>query len=81
MKVRVQFFSRLLDVAGASLLERELPPGATLGDLLQDLGRDFPRLGDWDSCLLLAVGVEFATRDQPLREGDLVSLMPPVQGG
>ncbi|HMJ66207.1 MAG TPA: MoaD/ThiS family protein [Candidatus Binatia bacterium] len=31
--------------------------------------------------MLVGVGLEYAARDYQLREGDQVSLFPPVQGG
>ncbi len=31
--------------------------------------------------LLLAVGLDFASRDQELHEGESLAVMPPVQGG
>ena len=81
MTVEVQFFSRLRDLAGASRLERSVPAGETVGGLLLALYEDFPRLRAWDAHLLLAVGLEFAERGQTLQAGDVVSIMPPVQGG
>ena len=80
MKIEVQFFSRLRDLAGAPR-ELDLPAGATVADLLARLYADHPRMRDWDKTLLVAVGLEFADRTQTLREGDSVSVMPPVQGG
>jgi molybdopterin converting factor small subunit len=35
----------------------------------------------WNKYLLIAVGTEYVSRDYRLRPNDLVSLMPPVQGG
>ncbi len=81
MTVEVQFFSRLRDLVGASRLQRNVPEGETVGGLLATLYGEFPPLRGWDAHLLLAVGLEFADRGQPLRDGDTVSVMPPVQGG
>ena len=58
MKIEVQLFSRLRDLAGSSRLALELPVGATVADALEYVGRE-----------------------QVLREGDSLSIMPPVQGG
>jgi molybdopterin converting factor small subunit len=41
----------------------------------------FPKLGAMKKSTLLAVGVEYQSRDYVLKEGDEVSLFPPVQGG
>ncbi len=81
MKIEVQFFSRLRDLAGTSRLDFVLPPASTLADLLARLYADHPPLAAWDASLLLAVGLEFARRDHVLHDGDEVSIMPPVQGG
>jgi MoaD family protein len=81
MKIEVQFFSRLRDVVGESRLERNAPDGQTVGGLLESLYAAYPGLREWDAHILTAVGLEYAGRNQPLREGDSVSIMPPVQGG
>ena len=81
MKVEVQLFSRLRDIVGGSKLEVNLVEGVTLGGLLARLYADHPEMSRWDKHLLLAVGLDYVERGQALREGDVVSIMPPVQGG
>ena len=81
MKVEVQFYSRLRDIVDQASQTREVAAGATVGDLLATLYREYPRLAEWDSHLLLAVGLDYVKRDQLLQECDEVSVMPPVQGG
>lgn len=81
MKIEVQFFSRLRDVIGGSKLELDLPEGQTLDDLLARLYTEYPEMLRWDAHLLTAVGLDYAERGQALRGGDVVSIMPPVQGG
>jgi molybdopterin converting factor small subunit len=81
MTVRLQFFSRLKEVAGSAHRELELPDGATVADLLTKLYALTPELRSFDSSLLIGAGVEFVGRDYKLREGEEISLMPPVQGG
>jgi molybdopterin converting factor small subunit len=58
-----------------------LPADATLTDLLAHLYVSYPKLEGWDTHLLLAVGLEYAERTQKLHAQDVVSVMPPVQGG
>ena len=53
----------------------------TLAELLDELGAQFPRLGSMRKSILVAVGVEYQTRDYLLKDGDELSLFPPVQGG
>ena len=81
MTVEVQFFSRLRDLVGTAHLQRTVSEDETVGGLLSALYGEFPPLRVWDAHLLLAVGLEFAERGQALNEGDVVSVMPPVQGG
>jgi len=81
MKVHVQFFSRLRDLAGTSETEIELPDGSTPTDLLELLYLRTPALRDWNKSILVAAGVEFVGRDYVLQPGDQISIMPPVQGG
>ncbi|HEV2806253.1 MAG TPA: MoaD/ThiS family protein [Chthoniobacterales bacterium] len=81
MKVQVQFFSRLRDLAGQSEIEMEVPEGTTTADLLGQLYTRTPALRDWDKSILVASGVEFVGRDYVLKSDDQLSVMPPVQGG
>lgn len=81
MKIEVQLFSRLRDLAGGARLALELPADATVGDALAHVYADHPALRDWDRHVLLAVGLEYVGREQVLRAGDTLSIMPPVQGG
>jgi molybdopterin converting factor small subunit len=81
MKVRVQFFSHLKDLASQSELEMDLGESAKVSDLLGELYTRFPQLRAWDSSILIGAGVEFVERDHLLRPDEEIAIMPPVQGG
>jgi molybdopterin converting factor small subunit len=81
VKVHVQFFSRLRDLAGTSAMDLELVDQTTAADLLQSLYATIPALRDWDKSILVASGVEFVGRDYVVKPNDEISIMPPVQGG
>jgi molybdopterin converting factor small subunit len=81
MKVRVQFFSRLRDLAGTPAMDVEVPARTTAADLLEILYAKAPALREWDKSILVASGVEFVQRDYLVKSGDQISVMPPVQGG
>jgi molybdopterin converting factor small subunit len=81
VKVRVQFFSRLRDVAGVSEMELEVSEPTTAAGLLETIYSRTPALREWDKSILMASGVEFVGRDYVLEPGDEISIMPPVQGG
>ena len=81
MKVQVQFFSRLRDLVGTSEMDFEVPERTTAGDLLDTVYSKTPALRDWDKSILIASGLEFVGRDYVVKNGDQISIMPPVQGG
>lgn len=81
MRVHVQFFSRLRDLAGVAETEIDVPAGSTAADLLELIYLRTPALREWDKSILVAAGVEFVGRAYVLQPGDRISIMPPVQGG
>ncbi len=81
MRVTVHFYSYFKDLAGCSETVQTLPKDSTLADLLDDLAPRFPKLGEMQKSMLMAVGVDYQPRTYRLADGDEVSLFPPVQGG
>ncbi len=81
MRVSVRFFSYFKELAGCSELVQDLPEGATLGDLLDQVMAACPKLEGIRNSALLAVGVDYQPRSYVLQPGDAVSIFPPVQGG
>ncbi len=81
MNVKVQFFSYLKELTGRSEITKSLPEGSNIGQLLESLYTDFPKLADMKRSTLVAVGVDYQAPDYVLQDGDEVSLFPPVQGG
>ena len=81
MQIRVQFFSYFRDLTDCAETLETISSGATLGELQHQLTLRFPKLAAMRKSTLLAVGVDYQTRDYVLKEGDEVSLFPPVQGG
>jgi len=81
MKIAVHFYSYFKDLTGSAETIETLPPGGTIADLLNQLTARFPELGAMRNSTLVAVGVDYQGRGYVLKEGDEVSLFPPVQGG
>ncbi|MDB6024672.1 MAG: molybdenum cofactor biosynthesis protein [Verrucomicrobiales bacterium] len=81
MKVSVQFYSYFKDLTGCDAVEEELPEQSTIADLVSRLFERFPKLAAMKNSMLIAVGVDYQLRDYTLKDGDDVSLFPPVQGG
>jgi molybdopterin converting factor small subunit len=81
VQVRVKFYSFFKELTGCPGCSQPVAPGSTLANLIQSLAERFPKLGPMHKSMLTAVGVEYQDRSYVLRDGDEVSLFPPVQGG
>jgi molybdopterin converting factor subunit 1 len=81
MRVHVQFFAQVRDLAGISELNVDVPQGATVGGLIERVYELKPALRGHDKNILIASGVDFAERGHVLSEGEEIAIMPPVQGG
>lgn len=81
MQIVVHFYSYFKDLTGCAQTMETLPSGGTIDDLLTQLIERFPRLGPMRNSILIAVGVNYQGRNYAVKDGDEVSLFPPVQGG
>lgn len=81
MKVLAQFYAQLRDLVGSHEMDVDLAEGATVGDLLDQIYVQQPKLRAHDKSILIGAGVEFVDRNYKLKPGDEISIMPPVQGG
>ncbi len=80
MKVSVRLFAGLRERAGGQHVEVELPEGAVVEDLLAAMGSTPVGALAPGQCVV-AINREYAPKDEPIREGDEVALIPPVSGG
>ena len=74
MKVSVQLFGPLAEQAGRPRLEVTVT-GATVGDVVAATGLKL------DRSVRFALGTNYVDASATVREGDVVSLIPPVGGG
>jgi sulfur-carrier protein len=81
MKVSVHFFARARELAGTATASVDVPDGATLADLRQQLAIRYPALAGLLARAALAVNNEFADDSLVLWEAAEVALLPPVSGG
>jgi len=79
MKIAVQLFGPLAEQAGVPRLEVTVS-GATLQDVLAAVAVAAPTL-KLDRSVRFAVNTDYAEPSAAVREGDTVSLIPPVGGG
>ena len=81
MRVSVHFYSYFKEMAGCTQATEVLADDHTLADLLKVVFQRFPKLAAMEKAMLVAVGVDYQPRNYVLKDGDEVSLFPPVQGG
>jgi len=81
MEIHVHFYSYCKDITKCPGIIESMPDGSRISDLLGKIFARFPELAKLSSSLLIAVGVDYQARDYVLKDGDEVSLFPPVQGG
>ncbi len=81
MRVSVMFYSYFRELTGCPSVTLEVADDISLSGLVTELQHRFPKLKALEKSTLIAVGVEYQKGDYILREGDEVSLFPPVQGG
>ena len=81
MNMRVQFYAQLRELIGIHELELELPEGATVRELLEQIYEQKPALRAQDKSILVGAGLEFVDRNYQLKPGEEIAIMPPVQGG
>ncbi len=82
MSVTVLYFAGVRDAVGLARETFELPASvATVRALGAHLERARPALVGRLGAVRFAVNEEFASDDDPIRDGDQVALIPPVAGG
>ena len=79
MKVTVRLFGPLAEQAGRPRLEVSVSE-PTVRSVIAAVAVAAPQLAV-DRSVRFAVGTDYAEPDAPVREGDVVSLIPPVGGG
>jgi molybdopterin converting factor subunit 1 len=81
MRVTIRLFGRLHDLAGASVLEREIEAPATAAGVWQMLAAETPAIAPYSQSVSIAVNADFARMTTRLEAGDEVAFLPPVSGG
>lgn len=81
MRILVLYFAVVRERLHREHEEVELPPGALVSDLLDELTRRHPAIAPLRRYLQVARNRATARVDEPLVEGDEIALIPPVAGG
>ena len=81
LKLSIRLFASLKERVGASQISIEVNQPATVSDLLDEVVRVYPGIQPYLKTTLISVNREFASRSQPISQGDEIALFPPVSGG
>ena len=81
MRVTVQFFARLRELAGCRECDVDVPAGATVEDVWHAAVAAYPAIAALASSVSCAVNADFADRAAVVREDDQIAFLPPVSGG
>ena len=81
MTTTVLLFASVAEMAGTRRLAVELADGARVGDLERELVQRYPKLEGLADKIVYALNEAYVDRDQVIRAGDTVAVIPPVSGG
>ncbi len=82
MTLTVLYFAAVRDLVGKAEERVDVPAGVTtIAALAEHLARVHPELEGRLAPVRFARNEEFAATSDPIAEGDVVALIPPVAGG
>lgn len=81
MRVTVQLFARVRELAGRAETTCDVAPGASVADVWRALELVHPAIAPLRSSISAAVNAEFASLTAEVHDGDDVAFLPPVSGG
>jgi molybdopterin synthase catalytic subunit len=81
MRIAVQLFARLRELAGRSDVDCDVPDGATIRDVWTVVAAKYPALAPFGSSVSCARNEDFARMQTPVADGDAIAFLPPVSGG
>ncbi len=79
--IRVRAFASLRQALGTADLHLDMPPDATVAQVLARLSADHPSAAPLVSRAIVAVNRDYVEPDHALSPGDEVAVFPPVSGG
>lgn len=79
--MKVRLFARLRELVGAGEFERDVPHGATVRTVWEQLVDEYPAIAPYSDSLSCAVNVDYARMTTAVSDGDEVAFLPPVSGG
>ena len=81
MKVTVRYFAICRQMFNRDEEDIELPEGAILQDVLDQLKEEKPEISELFETMQMSVNWQYADHETKLSNNDEVALIPPVTGG
>jgi molybdopterin converting factor subunit 1 len=81
MRVNVRLFAAARELAGAESIEIDLPAGATVASLREELMERLPRARELLGRSMFAIDCDYAADDKRLQPAAEIACIPPVSGG
>ena len=81
IRVRVRLFARLRELAGARVVDLDVPAGATVEGAWTVLAAATPAIGGLRAYVRFAVDGAYADAETRLADGSEIACIPPVSGG
>jgi len=80
-KVLVKFFASARDIVGKKDLKMEIEKNCRVKDVMENIFKEYPELKKLEDQLLISVNKDRTAKDEILKDGDEIAVMPPVTGG
>ncbi len=81
-RIKVLLFATLRErMGGAKFIELNLPEGATVKALKEQIAREYPALEQNMKSVLTTINREYAFDEAVLPDGAELAMFPPVSGG
>ena len=81
MKIVVKLFAGARELAGKNEIALDLPSGATIGQLREQLTAEHAELGTLLGHAMFAIDAEYCDNEARVTENAEVACIPPVSGG
>jgi len=83
VKIKVKLFANLKDLAGVPEFEPDIKEGTKVSDFMLIICEKFPALKDMVETrrVFISINQDMAGKEDTLKEGDEIGLLPPFSGG
>jgi len=80
-EVLVKFFASARDIVGKKDIQMEIEKDSKVEDVMKNIFEDYPELQEMQDQLLISVNKDKTDKNEILKDGDEIAVMPPVTGG